>query len=98
MVILVLAVGLTVLCVYGGIMLIAFKPMPVTIVLGIGLASMGLLVLFFLVKFIFSSNKLYCSHLHEVNKTDEPILFRLIEDIVKEVNSGYRFRWVIKQT
>src|SRR5690606_16231117 len=70
-------------------MFIAFKPMPVTIVLGIGLASMGLLVLFFLVKFIFSSNKVDRSHLHEISKTDEPRLFSFIQDIVNEVNTGF---------
>lgn len=88
-VILSLAVGLTALCVYGGVMFIAFKPMLVTIVLGIGLASMGLLVLFFLVKFIFSSNKIDRSHLREICRTDEPGLFRLIEEIVNEVNTDF---------
>ena len=38
---LILALGLTVLCVYGGIMLIAIRPMFITIALGIGLASLG---------------------------------------------------------
>jgi Zn-dependent protease with chaperone function len=89
MVILGLAVGLTALCIYGGIMFIVFKPMPVTIVLGIGLASMGLLVLFFLVKFIFSSNKIDRSHLREISKTDEPRLFKLIDDIVNEVDTDF---------
>lgn len=47
-----LAVGLTVLCVYAGIFLILLKPMFITIVLGVGLGSLGILVLFFLLKFI----------------------------------------------
>ena len=63
--------------------------MPITIALGIGLASLGILVLFFLVKFIFSSHKVDRSHLHEISKTDEPRLFKLIEDIVNEVYTSF---------
>lgn len=47
-----LAVGLTVLGVDAGIFLILHKPMFNTIVLGFGLGSLGILVLFFLLKFI----------------------------------------------
>ncbi len=82
-----LAVGLTVLCVYAGIMLVAFRPMFITIVLGIGLASLGILVLFFLLKFIFKSHKVDRSHLLEITKEEEPALFNLIEEIVKKVGT-----------
>lgn len=86
---LVFAVGLTVLCVYGGIMLIAIRPMFVTIALGIGLASLGILVLFFLLKFIFQSHKIDRSHLIEIRKVDEPKLFNLIDEIVKKVDTNF---------
>ncbi|MFN6945433.1 MAG: M48 family metalloprotease [Cytophagaceae bacterium] len=86
---LVFAVGLTVLCVYGGIMLIAIRPMFITIALGIGLASLGILVLFFLLKFIFKSHKVDRSHLIEIRKADEPKLFSLIDEIVKKVGTNF---------
>ena len=86
---LVLAVGLTALCVYGGIMLIAIRPMFITIALGIGLASLGVLVLIFLLKFIFKSHKVDRSHLFEISKTDEPELFSLISDIVTQVGTTF---------
>ena len=86
---LVLAVSLTALCVYGGIMLIAFRPMFITIALGIGLASLGILVLIFLLKFIFKSHKVDRSHLVEISKTDEPELFSIISDIVRQVGTTF---------
>src|SRR5690606_10636643 len=86
---LILAIGLTILCVYGGIMLIAIRPMFITIALGIGLASLGILVLFFLLKFIFKSHKVDRSHLTEIRKSDEPQLFKLINDIVQRVGTSF---------
>lgn len=68
LIMLVLALGLTALCVYGGIMLIVIRPMFITFALGIGLASLGILVLFFLLKFIFKSHKIDRSHLIEIKK------------------------------
>jgi len=86
---LVLAVGLTAFCVYTGVMLIVIKPMIITLALGIGLASLGVLVLFFLLKFIFKSHKVDRSHLTEIKKADEPKLFKMIDDIIKEVGTDF---------
>ncbi len=86
---LVLAVGLTALCIYGGIMLIAIRPMFITVALGIGLASLGVLVLIFLLKFIFKSHKVDRSHLFEITKEDEPELFDLINKIVNQVGTTF---------
>ena len=86
---LVLAVGLTSLCIYGGIMLIAIRPMFITIALGIGLASLGVLVLIFLLKFIFKSHKVDRCHLFEITKEDEPELFDLIKNIVNQVGTTF---------
>ena len=83
------AVGLTFLCVYAGIMLIAIRPMFITIALGIGLASLGVLVLIFLLKFILKSHKVDRSHLFEITKIDEPELFSIIGDIVKKVETAF---------
>jgi Zn-dependent protease with chaperone function len=86
---LILAIGLTVLCVYGGILLIVSFPSFITLALGIGLASLGVLVLFFLLKFIFKSHKIDRSHLTEIKQKDEPKLFKMIDDIVKEVGTNF---------
>jgi len=86
---LLLAMGLTAACIYGGIMLIAFRPMFLTILLGIGLASLGVLVLIFLLKFIFKSHKVDRSHLFEITKADEPELFGLITSIVDQVGTTF---------
>lgn len=84
-----LALGLTILCVYGGIMLIVSFPRLYTLMLGLGLASLGVLVLFFLLKFIFKSHKVDRSHLTEITQADEPKLFKVIDEIVKEVGTNF---------
>ena len=88
-ILLLLAVGVTALCIAGGLLLIAFKPMFITIALGIGLASLGILILIFLVKFIFNSQKSDRSHLIEIHETDEPDLFHLINEIVEGVKTSH---------
>ncbi len=85
----ILAVGLTAICIYGGIMLIVTVPRIITIALGIGLASFGILILIFLLKFLFKSHKVDRSHLVEIKKSDEPELFKMIDDIVKEVETSF---------
>ncbi len=84
-----LAVGLCVICIYGCIMIFVAKPHIMAILFGLGLASLGILVLIFLVKFIFASNKIDRSHLMEINKREEPELFKLIEEIVKKVDTKF---------
>ncbi len=84
-----LAIALTVLCAYGGIMLIAFQPAFITIILGVGLASLGIFVLFFLLKFIFKSHIIDRSHLIEITEDHEPELFRLIDEIVQKVGTDF---------
>jgi Zn-dependent protease with chaperone function len=80
--------GITALSIAAGIFLIVLKPMFITIALGIGLASMGVFVLIFLLKFIFKSHKVDRSHLVEINIADEPDLFRMIDEVVTEVGTS----------
>ncbi|MDC6365692.1 MULTISPECIES: M48 family metalloprotease [Flavobacteriaceae] len=84
-----LAIALTTICVYGGVMLVISAPRFITIALGIGLASLGFLILFFLIKFIFKSHKIDRSHLVEITENDEPELFKMIDDIVKNVDTKF---------
>ncbi|MDN5212921.1 M48 family metalloprotease [Fulvivirgaceae bacterium BMA12] len=85
----IMAIALTALCVFGGIMIIKTIPRFITIVLGIGLASLGFLILIFLLKFIFKSHKTDRSHLYEITKANEPELFELIHEIVSEVGTSF---------
>ena len=86
---LLLSVGITALCAYAGIMLIITIPKVITIGFGIGLASLGIFILFFLLKFLFKSHKIDRSHLYEIKKTQEPELFNLIDSIVKKVGTTF---------
>ncbi|MER3320144.1 MAG: M48 family metallopeptidase [Allomuricauda sp.] len=88
-VLLLLALALTALCIYGGVILVITVPRFFTIALGVGLASLGILILIFLLKFIFKSNKIDRSHLVEITAKDEPELFDLIKDIVNEVGTQF---------
>ncbi len=87
--ILLLAIGFTILCVYGGIIIITSYPNFLTLILGIGLSGLGILILFFLLKFIFKSQKVDRSFLYEIKKNDEPELFHLISEIVNEVKTRF---------
>ncbi len=89
LIILLLALVLTALCIAGGIALIAVKPMLATIALGIGLASLGILIVIFLLKFIFKSHTTDRSHLFEINESHQPELFRTIHDIVLKVDTSF---------
>ena len=71
------SLALTVLCVYGGVLLIITVPRLITIALGLGLASLGFLVLFFLLKFIFKKNKIDRSHLTEISESDQHPYFMI---------------------
>ena len=82
-----LAIGLTAICVYFGIGLIIAVPRLITILLGLGLASLGILILGFLIKFMFKSNKVDRSHLYEISRTDEPEIFKMIDEIVEKVGT-----------
>lgn len=87
--ILLLTLGLTGVSVYFGLMLIATLPGFLTLVVGAGLASFGVLILIFLVKFMFTENKVDRSHLREIKKADEPELFKMIDEIVRTVGTNF---------
>lgn len=88
-IILLLALALAGLCILAGGLIIAAKVMFITLMLGIGLASLGVLVLIFLLKFIFKSHQSDRSHLVEISQADEPALFQMIDEIVREVKTSF---------
>lgn len=85
----ILAVGITIALGGLGLFIITENPMIWTLLIGGGLIISGLTILFFLIKFIFSSNKMDRSHLTEIKKSDHPQIFSLLEEIVKEVDTTF---------
>lgn len=85
----VLAITLMGACVYYGVNMIVNLPRLFTIAIGIGLISSAFFVLLFLFKFIFKTNKTDRSHLIEITKNDEPKIFKIIDEIVKEVGTSF---------
>ncbi|PQJ69693.1 M48 family metalloprotease [Polaribacter butkevichii] len=84
-----LCIALAVICVFGAITMVISKPHLITIALGIGLASLGVLVFFFIIKFLFKSNKKDLSHLTEIHRTEQPELFKLIDNLVEEIGTPF---------
>ncbi|SHG50655.1 M48 family metallopeptidase [Chryseobacterium vrystaatense] len=76
-------------CIAGGIWLIAIKPMFLTIMLGAGLAGTGGFIFFFIIKFLFKRHINDLSYLTEIKRTDEPELFKMIDDIVQEAGTDF---------
>jgi Zn-dependent protease with chaperone function len=84
---LVLAVSLTGLCVYAGIKIVVGYPSIISLVGGIGLASFGFLILFFLIKFVFKSNKTNYAMLTQITREEQPKLFKMLDEIVAGVGT-----------
>lgn len=84
-----LSTGLMVACIFGGIALIVAKPMIITIIGGIGLASVGIFIIVFLIKFIFKKHTKDVGHFTEITYKTEPRLIGFIHDIVREVETDF---------
>ncbi|AZA80754.1 hypothetical protein C1637_11975 [Chryseobacterium lactis] len=80
---------LTAACIGGGIMLIIAKPMFLTLMLGAGAIGTGVFIFFFIIKFLFKKHINDRSHLTEINRTQEPELFKMIDEIVKETETDF---------
>jgi len=85
-----LGIGVVLLCGLAAYSVLMFHPSFVTGMIALGFLGMGLLIFFFLIKFIFSgSKKVDRSHLVEITKGQQPGLFNLISEIVTEVNTDF---------
>lgn len=89
LILLILGIALTALSIFGGIALIIAAPKFITIVLGIGLASLGIMIFIFLIKFLFKEHEIDKSHLKEIHRDEYPELFNLIEEIALEVQTKF---------
>ena len=84
-----LGIALTAGCLYAGFQIIALKITFITLILGVGVASIGVLILIFLVKFLFTSNNTDLSAYTEITRQQEPKLFAMIDDIVAQVGTDF---------
>lgn len=69
---------------YGAIKLIMLHANYFTAVIALGLISIGLIVFYFLIKFIFIKNTYSTRHLIEIDRKNQPELFTLIDEIIRE--------------
>ena len=83
------AAALAALLGYGGIMLIAAFPKLITLAIGAGLIGIGVFVLFFLFKFIFSSKKVDRTNLVEITRKDHPLLFEFLHKVATETQTRF---------
>ncbi|MFN3753837.1 M48 family metalloprotease [Flavobacterium sp.] len=84
-----LAVGIFVGCGYAAIALIAAKPSFITLMLGLGIIGAGFFILYFMVKFLFAKNTSDYSYLTEINLTEEPELYKMIQELVEEIGTDF---------
>lgn len=83
------AIGMAGAAGYVGIAIIVLHPSLLTLMLGLGLAGLGVMVLFFLIKFLFTRNKVDRSHLVEVTRQQQPDLFSFIERLTREIGAPF---------
>lgn len=83
------ALGLAVACFYIGAMLIVHLPRIYTILIGLGMMALGLSVVFFLIKFIFSVSKNENASRVEIKEQDQPQLFDFIRTLSKETRTPF---------
>ncbi|HEY5750546.1 MAG TPA: M48 family metalloprotease [Chryseolinea sp.] len=81
------AIVLAVLCCYGGVMIVTLWPRFITLMLGVGLIGLGLMVIYFLLKFLFKSKTTDRSGLTEITAADQPELFQFIKTLTRETQS-----------
>lgn len=86
---LLLATGLAVGCMIGGVAIITGLTSFLGLLLGAGLIGTGLLVLFFLIKFIFSVSKFDRSGSIEITEQEQPALFAFIRRLAKETGTQF---------
>lgn len=86
---LIVSLVLTIVCILLGVQIVIASPSIYSLIIGLGLASFGLLILIFQVKFLFSKNKTDLSHLIEIKEQHHPALFEMIRDIVEKVGTSF---------
>ncbi len=89
LIIIVFAISLAILCVVGAGSLIIINPKLITILLGLGLGSLGFFILLFLFQFLFRSKEENDFGGLEISKNDQPELFKMIDELVNEIGTSF---------
>ncbi len=76
-------------CVYLGFMLFVHFSGFWGILAGLGIISVGVLVLFFLVKFLFAVNRFDASSIVEIREEDQPVLFAFIRKVASDTQTQF---------
>ena len=77
------------LCWYAGLAIKSLRISYISLLLGIGLWVVALMIIFFLIKFLFSSKKTDRSGMIEVTKETEPELFNFIKVLTNETGTPF---------
>lgn len=83
----VLSVGLAALVTFIGMEIIILRPMFITVIIGVGLIGLGLMVIYFLIKFIFAIQKYDRSGLYEIMEKEHTDLYSFIRQLTKETST-----------
>jgi len=78
---------LTAACIFIGASIIVVKPGLITLFIGVGVISMGISILVFLLKFINKTHKNDLSTLIEITEAEEPKLVALINNLASHVGT-----------
>lgn len=81
------ALALIVLLGYLAVLILSFKVFFLTIILALALVGTGLVVFYFLIKFIFSGPREIFSGMMEITEEEQPEVFRMIRTTVKETGT-----------
>jgi Zn-dependent protease with chaperone function len=74
---------------WAGFALIVAKPGFITLMIGLGLIGLGVMVVFFLFKFLFKRTKTDRSNLLELKESDQPELFAFVRALTKETQTPF---------
>ncbi len=85
----ILAVGLAIACVAGGIFIISVIHNLWMILVGAGLIGVGIMVLIFLIKFLFAVSKFDRSGSIEIKEKEQPQLFAFIRQLTKDTQTPF---------
>lgn len=88
-VLILISLGLIAFLGYLAFLLITAKVGFLTILIGAGLVGMGIFILIFLLKFMFSHKEYDHTGTYEISRTAEPALFKLIDEVVEEVQTQH---------
>ncbi|HYC84217.1 MAG TPA: M48 family metalloprotease [Chryseosolibacter sp.] len=83
------AIGLAISLAWAGVWLMDFLRGWLMILVGIGLIGTGLMVLFFLFKFIFKSHRVDKSAMTEITEKEQPVLFDFLRRLAAETKTPF---------